>query len=487
MNNFKYMLLRYRIIYFERSKSLSTWFDLPNRSDRRSLPKHTSAKLLCNNFGVPENEKVLFSRDTSPWDDSDQGLVLTDRRIYYTDSKKDVWCIDLDEVIDVYYNDKGGFVFVSDQKEEKVLSTNYFFYGSEGGKYYDQLACLIKELIYYPYMEMFDGKTISERAEFAKELLGFDLNYPIIHKSIADDYFAKGLNEEARKAYIAAFVYCTTNEDKRELYSCIQETECRMKRNGQWNSVIEKPYNQRKFLMVMSDNSFGKVDMKSSLVYCKNNIPSTISFPYGHPVDDTLYIANPSSSTTYIPQEQSEEILFLEKVNEYCDMLRGLGAIEICITFDKGLTLDAMESYTNNSKAETDLHFADCSMSENKSGNTQTKVDEQSSRKVKYVYDPIKKPFLQKGNWYELNENWKRIAQARLESNLLQYEEEFSTISNSQLDKSEKEIVDAAAKIKCLNVEGSIHEDSESTQKENRHTETKWTVSVRFRSLKEWK
>lgn len=114
MNNIKNMLLRYRVIYFERSNSLSTWFDLPYRSDRRSLPKHTSAKLLCNNFGVPENEKVLFSRDTSPWDDSDQGLILTDRRIYYTDSRKDVWCIDLDEVIDVYYNDKGCFVFVSD-------------------------------------------------------------------------------------------------------------------------------------------------------------------------------------------------------------------------------------------------------------------------------------------------------------------------------------------------------------------------------------
>lgn len=145
MNNIKNMLLTYRVIYFERSNSLSTWFDLPYRSDRRSLPKHTlakllcpeiekflcsrhtSAKLLCNNFGVPENEKVLFSRDTSPWDDSDQGLILTDRRIYYTDSRKDVWYIDLDEVIDVYYNDKGCFVFVSDQKEEIELSTNYFF------------------------------------------------------------------------------------------------------------------------------------------------------------------------------------------------------------------------------------------------------------------------------------------------------------------------------------------------------------------------
>lgn len=79
------------------------------------------------------------------------------------------------------------------------------------------------------------------------------------------------------------------------------------------------------------------------------------------------------------------------------------------------------------------------------------------------------------------------MAQARLESNLLQYEEEFSTITNSQLDKSEKEIVDAAAKIKRLNVNGSIHEDSESIKKENRHIETKWTVSVKFRSLKEWK
>ena len=146
MSDVTYMLFRYRRIYFERSKNLSTWFGLPTRSDRRALPNHTSAKLLCGNFGVPDNEKVLFSRDISPWDDSNQGLILTDRRIYYSLDVDKILYMDLDEIIDVYYNGEGCFVFVSDSKMTVELPTKYFFYGSEGREYYDQLASLLKEL-----------------------------------------------------------------------------------------------------------------------------------------------------------------------------------------------------------------------------------------------------------------------------------------------------------------------------------------------------
>lgn len=489
-SDFTYMLFRYRRIYFERSKNLSTWFGLPTRSDRRALPNHTSAELLCGNFGVPDNEKVLFSRDISPCDDSNEGLILTDRRIYYSLDVDDIWAMDLDEIIDVYYNGKGCFVFVSNSKMTVELPTKYFFYCSEGREYYDQLASLLKELIYYPYKELFSGKTTSEKAEFAKELLDYQLdyqlNYPIIHKSIAEDLADSNQYEESRKSYISAYVVATSRDEKSELLESIKAIESKMAETGIWNDVVKKPYSQRKYLMVMSDKNFGQVDMKNSLIYRISNIPTTITFPFGHPTEDTLYVANPSNNALYIPQEQSEEILFLEKVYEYCDMLRCLGATEICITFEKGLTLDAMTSYTNGSKLEADLGFMDGTASEHKSGNTQSKLDEQSSKRVKFVYDPIKKPFLQTGNWYELNSNWQRMAYARLESNLLEYKEVFATKNSKRLDSDEKDIIDAALKVKGIKVNGTFHEDSTNIKKEQSHLETKWVVSVKFKSLKDW-
>lgn len=94
------------------------------------------------------------------------------------------------------------------------LPTKYFFYGSEGREYYDQLASLLKELIYYPYKELFSGKTTSEKAEFAKELLDYKLIYPIIHKSIAEDLADSNQYEESRKSYISAYVVATSRDEK---------------------------------------------------------------------------------------------------------------------------------------------------------------------------------------------------------------------------------------------------------------------------------
>ncbi len=68
-------------------------------------------------------------------------------------------------------------------------------------------------------------------------------------------------------------------------------------------------------------------------------------------------------------------------------MLRGLVATEICITLKKRLTLDAMTSYTNDSKLEADLGFMDGTASEHKSGNTQSKTWWAIFKKSKICFD----------------------------------------------------------------------------------------------------
>ena len=78
------------------------------------------------------------------------------------------------------------------------------------------------------------------------------------------------------------------------------------------------------------------------------------------------------------------------------------------------------------------------------------------------------------------------MAYARLESNLLEYKEEFATKNSKQLDSDEKDIIDAALKVKGIKVNGTFHEDSTNIKKEQSHLETKWVVSVKFKSLKDW-
>ena len=138
MNDIKESILKYRETYFKQNKNLSTWFGLPNRGDRLALPRIPA---MSYNFSIPANEKVLFTRDISPWDTYDQGLVITNRGFYYTKKNDDfVWFIDMNKIIDVYYTNRDSFMFISNDGDTDELSVNYFFYGSEGGSYYNQLA-----------------------------------------------------------------------------------------------------------------------------------------------------------------------------------------------------------------------------------------------------------------------------------------------------------------------------------------------------------
>ena len=53
-------------------------------------------------------------------------------------------------------------------------------------------------------------------------------------------------------------------------------------------------------------------------------------------------------------------------------------------------------------------------------------------------------------------------------------------------NSDEKDIIDAALKVKGIKVNGTFHEDSTNIKKEQSHLETKWVVSVKFKSLKDW-
>lgn len=60
------------------------WFGYANQYDcifGNDL-KDEGRREIRNNFGVPNDEMILFCRDTSFWDNRNQGSVFTQRGIY---------------------------------------------------------------------------------------------------------------------------------------------------------------------------------------------------------------------------------------------------------------------------------------------------------------------------------------------------------------------------------------------------------------------
>lgn len=102
---------------------------------------------------------------------------------------------------------------------------------------------------------------------------------------------------------------------------------------------------------------------------------------------------------------------------------------------------------------------------------------------IKYVYDPIDMPKVPSETiWYQNQPKWQRIALSRIEGNTLECKECISSKLKFFTSSSEKEDIKAKLKVLMANIEGRSYEEEEKQLREE--TETKWMVSVKFRSKK---
>lgn len=71
-------------------------------------------------------------------------------------------------------------------------------------------------------------------------------------------------------------------------------------------------------------------------IFTYDCIPPDIKFPLGRPQTNTLYVAHPKKTNEYIPYDDSDEYLFMDRVRELKRILLSLGATEITFTSIKG-------------------------------------------------------------------------------------------------------------------------------------------------------
>ena len=204
-----------------------------------------------------------------------------------------------------------------------------------------------------------------------------------------------------------------------------------------------------------------------------------ISFPMGHPVEGYVYMAHPTRPLYYVPADNYEENIFLEKVNEYCYLLQALGAKEIKIQSLRGKSLDEMRE----SKINAEISFG------NKTFNTEgslkynekkhSTADLSFSFNSQQFFSPTKAPYVPKDiNWLAIEPKWRRLIDNRLNNTLTEYVEEISTSENKMLSTAEElsinvELKTLATKLKgTLNIEESITSSSKET--------TTWSIFVKF-------
>ena len=286
----------------------------------------------------------------------------------------------------------------------------------------------------------------------------------------------------SRNAYMESLVKAPKDQ-KYELQKKITELE--EANTDLWdNYVLKVPYKERKYIMLVEDSKIKNCAVSGITIFKSSNVPDCINFYDNMPLNNELYVGHPYNPSVYIPYNQAEDILFQDKIQEFCYILQQLGAEEITITSLKGRKINE----TNNKKEELEVaanagRFGNASL--NIDSSTSNLMDRTSHEQydVKYVYDPIDMPKVPSETiWYQNQPKWQRLAQSRIDGNTLEWTECISSKLTFFTSSSEKEDIKAKLKVLMANIEGRSYEEEEKQLKEE--TETIWRVSVKFRSKK---
>lgn len=287
---------------------------------------------------------------------------------------------------------------------------------------------------------------------------------------------------DSRNAYMKSLAEAP-EEQKYELQN--RTTKLEEANADLWdNYILRVPYKERKYIMLVEDSKIKHCAVSGITIFNSSNVPNCINFYDNMPLNNELYVGHPYNPSVYIPYNQAEDILFQDKIQEFCYILQQLGAEEITITSLKGRKINE----TNNKKEEVEVaanagRFGNASL--NIDSSTSNLMDRTSHEQydVKYVYDPIDMPKVPSETiWYQNQPKWQRIVQSRIDGNTLEWTECISSKLKFFTSSSEKEDIKAKLKVLMANIEGRSYKEEEKQLKEE--TETIWRVSVKFRSKK---
>ena len=228
----------------------------------------------------------------------------------------------------------------------------------------------------------------------------------------------------------------------------------------------------------------GKID-SINYIFTPDCIPSDIKFPLGQPNVNSLYIANPVKPDEYVPYDNYELTLFMDKIRELKRLLRYLGATEITFTSLRGTKIEEAKKMGSSVNAEAGLlgHKVGGGYS---SEDGQNRMSGQGI-KVDYIerLNSNEYPSLpDRLYWYNDEHEWQDIVEARLHLNQLHFEQSISTNQISSLDKQSQLDVNAAYENLISHINANYDHKQEFHVKTNE--ETMWRITAEFKPLSEF-
>lgn len=505
-----------------------------NGKDAIVLPQDDICADVRDNFEVSYDEKVLFLRDRSFWNSRNQGLVITDQKIYLlpdNDKPDELYYINWGEVEKVDYKDLNLYFFLGDSEKTTVYLENFVkdttlyeveeivVIGKDLASLFSKMALQAEaytselDLSIEHFYNLIEQDKINEALAFAHRCKEDEIDGEIFFYLIAEYFLEQKKYEElieicnqglqhpnlsydsktcllyfrsiaySKKGHIDLARKDTFNVSKREIDSIL---ECKQKAIENFQQLeknynelfLQLPYNKRKTIIVTAE--YHDLSQNNLNVFSINHLPP-IDFPIGHPVINQLYVAHPCIKDKYIPFENYELELIEDKVREFCLLAQSLGATEIKIESLKNSSIDNEAKVDSKVNGAASLKLASANASKEINSNNSLLNEISQSINLQQKFTPSGKPFLPKGLvWFDNEPSWQRLFHQRINGNITQHEERIETKKSRIINNNELTCIQAEVKNLILAGNGKWSKSMENSFKAKENSIL--TIHVSFSS-----
>lgn len=535
--------------FYEGVKTEKKWnkplnyFIEPNDSDLFIYPNIPSdvKHAIRISWGIDLDEEILYVRDSSFWNDRNQGLVITDCGVICipdNDDMNDRIHILWENVEHVEYKDELLYFFgYGDRDNNCPIHISHFLKGATDSS--KQGAGDIFQRIFTRMAqtqipkdededlrntcELFDNLIDEGKND---EALQIALDYrertsntiltPIIAKLynqkgqyikaiqlLEDDFNSlpeENLYWRSQLKYTKYSLYESNNDLYKARKDCLYVVknapsdltneddisiledsmqDFRRYEDSYIQHFLEQPYNERKLIVPVQ--SYSDLSQKKLAVVDINNLPA-INFPMGHPVVNQLYVGHPYIPSKYIPFENYELELIEDKIREFSQIMQYLGATEI--------NIESVNSSSNNKDVNTDQKLSGgadykfISGSGNGERHITNKLLEDISQHINLhqKFSPKKYPALPENLvWYQNEPSWQRLYCQRMQGALLEHEERIETKKSQVVENSELKQI--SAEVKWLFVQANGNWEQSMEEKFEAHENAILSIHVKFAPL----
>lgn len=494
------------------------------------------------NFIIPQEEEILFTRDTSWGNDHNQGLVITDQGFYYlpdNDYPEDIRIIKWSDFDKVVYHNSDFYFYNGNQVIIRIFGDFFFKYDYDNKKICEKFARILMRIAelsesdYSAMIKFAENGEYDKAIDIANKLINLDTYDRIaryikcgalydkgtcekndktilldcIKESVSlikilddndDDvcwlfyfvgsaYVKIGEYEKARDYLIQALLIDDV-EKEREVQEMLDVAEDKLK--NEWEQYTQKhSYLDRRLIMPIKDSCIAGCVCDEIKTFRISHLPSDFEFPSTIPVVNQLYIGHRYNPNVYIPFEQSEEYFFLDKVDELCNLLQCLGAKTITIKRVTGKDVGELYKGEFETKGNVGYKLAEAEAQYKKEKNINRENEKKDSYERCLTYDkPTKLPYIPDDlHWFHHIKKWQNIANERVQNGGKvgsSFHECISTSETRFYSSSELDSINAAVKILLVKASGSMNNKEEKEYKES--TNTEWSVDVEFWALDEF-